>query len=110
MVLGAVLALVGVLGFVNNPIIYLTGAIFGANMLQSVVHILGGVGLYFGMKGGAKTYNLVVGVIAALLAVLWFVPPTMALLKDNLAVNANITYLHVAIALVSLGVAFGVKE
>lgn len=111
--MGAVLVLVGVLGFVSNPIIYQAGAVFGANMVQSVVHLLGGAaGLWLGYREGvgARNYNIGLGAVAVLLAVLGFVPQTATLLADLLAVNMNMTYLHAAIAVSSLAVAFAVKE
>ncbi len=116
MVIGAVLALVGLLGFVGNPIVYETGAIFSVNMAQNVLHLVGGaVGIWLGMQGmgAAKNYNMVLGIIAAVLGVLWFIPGIgggAGIFASTLNISQNISLLHVAIGAVSLGVAFGVKQ
>ena len=107
MVIGAVLVLVGLIGFVNAPIL----GIFGVNTAQNVLHLVGGaLILWFGSKGSGKTANMTLGVISAVVAVLGFVPGGKDLLASIFAINMAITYLHAAIAVVSLGVAYGVKS
>ena len=106
MVIGAVLVLVGLVGFVNAPIL----GIFGVNTAQNILHLVGGaLMLWFGSKGSGKTANMTLGVISAIVAVLGFVPGAKDLLASIFAINTAITYLHAAIAVVSLGVAYGVK-
>ena len=54
-----------------------------------------------------------VGIIALVVGVLWFVPAVGGaggLLDSIFAINAAISYLHIAVGVVSLGVAYGVKE
>lgn len=107
MVFGAVLLLVGVLGFFMNPIL----GIFGVNTFQNVLHLVGGVaGLWLGYQGSGKVFNTWLGYISGIVAVLGFVPPTATLLASLLGINMAITVLHAAIAVVTLGVAYGVKE
>ncbi len=107
MVIGAVLALVGVLGFFMNPIL----GLFGVNTYQNILHLVGGaLGLWFGNSGSGKSFNMYLGIVSAVVAVLGFIPATATLLLSLLGINPAITYLHAAIALVSLGVAYGVKE
>lgn len=48
------------------------------------------------------------GVIALVVAILGFAAPS--LVADLLNINASITYLHVAIAVASLGASYGMKE
>ena len=104
-VIGAVLGLVGLLGFaMPSPLL----GLFGVNMLQSVIHLVGATGIYFGKMGQGRQYNMVLGVIALVVAILGFVVPDLMLSLLN--INQTITYLHVAIAVVSLGVYYGVKE
>ncbi len=109
-VLGVVLLLVGLLGFFNNPIL----GLFGVNTAQNILHLVAGVlGIWFGTKGEGKGYNMWTGIIAAVVAILWFVPGTgsdTGLLNSFFGINAAISYLHAAIAVVSLIVAYGVKE
>lgn len=107
MVIGAVLVLVGLIGFVNAPIL----GIFGVNPAQNVLHLVGGaLMLWFGYKGSGKTANQTLGIVSAVVAVLGFVPGANSLLASIFAINMATTYLHAAIAVVSLGVAYGVKE
>lgn len=104
MVLGAVLLIVGLLGLFTNSIL----GIFNVNTLQSVLHIIAGSAIYFGYKGMGKNANTVIGVIALVVGILGVAMP--ALMTHLLNININITYLHFVIAVVSLGIAYGLKE
>ena len=110
MALGAVLLLVGLIGFFSAPIF----GIFGVNTAQNVLHLFAGVlGLWLGSKGSGKGFNTWTGIIAAVVGILWFVPGTggdVGFLASIFNINAMISYLHLAIAAVSLLVAFGTKE
>ena len=110
MIIGAVLVLLGLVGFVNHPVL----GIFGVNIAQDVLHLVGGaLILYLSMKESAKETNMVVGVVALVVGILWFVPFTGGaggLLDKIFAIEANISYLHIAVGVVSLGVYYGVKE
>ena len=107
MIIGAVLVLVGLIGFFNNPIL----GLFGVNAAQNILHLVGGgLGLWIAMQGGSKSYNMWLGIIAVVVAILGFIPPTAELLNSLLGINTAITILHAGIGVVSLGVAFGVKE
>ena len=103
-VLGAVLLIVGILGFTTQSIL----GLFGVNTLQSVLHVIAGLAIYFGYKGQGRDANKVIGVIALVVGLLWFVVPQ--LLTSLLYINDNISYLHLVIGVVSLGIAFLVKE
>ena len=106
-VIGAVLFLVGVIGFFNNPIF----GLFGVNAAQNVLHLVGGATIvWFGSKGSAKPTNMWLGVISAVVGVLGFVPGASTLLASVFGINAAISVLHIAIGAVSLGVAYGVKK
>ena len=105
--IGAVLVLLGLIGFVNHPIL----GIFGVNTAQDVLHLAGGaLMLWFGSKGSGKTANMALGVIAAVVGILGLVPVAKDLLASIFAINPAITYLHLAVAVVSLAVAYMVKE
>ena len=111
MVIGAVLVLVGLLGFVPGIGQPLLLGIFGVNTAQNLLHLVGGALMFwFGWKGDGKTPNMTLGVISAVVAVLGFVPVAKDLLAAVFNINMAITYLHAAIAVVTLGVAYGVKE
>ena len=110
MVIGAVLVLLGLVGFVNHPIL----GYFGVNVPQDVLHLVGGaLILWLASKGSAQPTNMWTGVVALVVGILWFVPFTGGaggLLEQIFSINAAISYLHVAVGVVSLGVAYGVKE
>lgn len=110
MVIGAVLVLLGLVGFIQAPVL----GIFGVNMAQNVLHLVGGAAiLWFAYKGSAKPTNMWTGVVALVVGILWFVPAVGGaggLLDGIFAINAAISYLHIAVGVVSLGVAYGVKE
>ena len=109
MIIGAVLILVGLIGFFNNPIF----GLFGVNPAQNVLHLVGGaLGVWLGMRtvNAAKAYNMWLGIVAAVVAVVGFIPAGLDLLNNILNINLEITVLHAAIAVVSLGVVYGVKR
>ena len=110
MVIGAVLVLLGLVGFVQAPVL----GTFGVNTAQNVLHLAGGaVILWFAYKGSAKPTNMWTGIVALVVGVLWFIPWTGGaggLLEQIFSINAEISYLHVAVGAGSLGVAYGVKE
>jgi glucose uptake protein GlcU len=105
-VVGAVLTLVGVAGFVTGG----TLLIFGINALHNVVHLVSGVlGLAAGFYAGgqwARYYNQGFGVIYLLVTALGFVAP--ALTASLLAINSADNFLHLALGIVLAGVGFGV--
>ena len=108
MVIGAVLVLLGLVGFVNYPIL----GLFGVNVAQDILHLAGGaLIIWLAMKGSAKPTNMWVGIVALVVGILWFAEGIDGgLLGLIFGINAAISYLHIAVGVVSLGVAYGVKE
>ena len=108
MIIGAVLVLLGLVGFVNAPVL----GIFGVNVAQNVLHLVGGaIIIWLAMKGSAKPTNMWTGIVALVVGLLWFAEGLDGgLLASIFAINAAISYLHIAVGVVSLGVAYGVKE
>lgn len=106
MVVGVVLLLLGLLGFVmSSPLL----GLFGVNMPQNILHLLGGVlGLYFGYKGMGKNFNLGLGVVSLVVGLAGLAVP--ALLLSLLNINFEITVLHVLLGLVCIAVSYFVKE
>lgn len=108
-VLGAVLTLVGILGFIPGlaPSGNLLG-IFAIDPLHNVIHILSGVvGLAAAFTAGAKYARLyagVFGVVYGLVTIIGFIQGTtvLGLIHVNLADNV----LHLLITVASLGVFF----
>lgn len=118
MIAGAVLALVGLLGFV--PALITDGALLGlfeVNAVHNVVHLLSGIvllGAAF-MDNGANSRItlLVIGVVYAIVAVAGFaVPDLVAPLMGDAADNAFLydNVLHAVLAIAFIAVPLLVKE
>ena len=103
-VLGAVLVLLGLLGFISDPVL----GLFEVDMLHNLVHIVTGLALVWGgYVGGsqARSIAIVLGVVYALIAVLGLVLPgnsVLGIIESNFASDA----LHVVVAGVLLYVGF----
>lgn len=113
MIAGAVLLLVGILGFVMNPIL----GIFHVNLLHNLVHLLSGAVLlavaFMNNGANARMTLLVLGVVYAIVAILGFVAVdvTEGLLTEGGSANLmpdNI--LHLLLAVVFIAVPLLVKE
>ena len=106
MILGVVFVLIGVLGFVNNPVI----GLFAVDTVHNLVHIILGIILIMGAKGANPAKSLkIVGVIYAVVAVLGFLmmggEETTKLL-GLVTVNGADNWLHLVLAIVLLAVGF----
>lgn len=90
LVFGAVYVLVGLLGFVNDPVL----GLFDVNALHNIVHLLIGGALLAGSTrhDTAKTVSLAVGVAYLLVALLGFVAKDF--MEDLLAINQEDNFLH----------------
>jgi hypothetical protein len=119
-ILGIVLVLVGILGFIPAlvPSDALLG-IFAVNALHNVIHLLTGVVLVwagFAMGGkNARMTNMVLGVVYLLVAIVGFAAQSfsMGLLAGPAASSTNWladNLLHLLLAIVLLGVSFAMKE
>jgi hypothetical protein len=100
-VLGVVFILVGILGFVNNPVL----GIFSVNALHNVIHLVSGIlALVFAFKSAeaARKFALVFGLVYALVAVLGFVAPDF--MSNLLMTNTADHWLHVVLAVVLIWV------
>lgn len=107
-ILGAVLLLVGIIGFIDNPLVGPDG-LFSVNSLHNLVHLLSGaVGLGIGIWGSiiaARWFNKVFGIVYALVAVLGF-----AGLAGFLDANMADHVLHTILAVVPIGIGFWGKD
>jgi len=109
LVFGVVFILVGVLGFIPNPIVG-PGGIFVTNMTHDLVHLISGALLLAGVYTslGSSMALKIAGVIYALVAVLGFVMPGDMML-GMIAMNQADQWLHVVLAVVLLGAGFGLN-
>jgi RsiW-degrading membrane proteinase PrsW (M82 family) len=98
LVFGAIYVLVGLLGFVNDPIL----DTFDVNSLHNVVHLAIGGALVFSSRdhATAKTVSLVVGVAYLLVALLGFVAKDF--MDDLLKINTADNFLHLGSGAVAL--------
>jgi hypothetical protein len=109
---GAVLTLVGVLGFVLVPEEGRLFGVFGVNALHNAVHLLTGVaGLAAGFVAAGELsdeYNKVGGVAYLLLVALWVVVP--GVLNAVLNIGLPDTLLHLGLGVVLGAVGFGAVD
>lgn len=115
MIAGAVLVIVGVLGFVNDPVL----GVFEVSVIHNLVHLLTGAALlgaaYVDAGRNARMTLLTIGIIYALVTVLGFALPavTDSLLLGttaNPAMNGADNLLHALLAVVFISVPLLVKE
>lgn len=95
-ILGAVFVVIGLLGFVNDPVL----GIFEVDMVHNLVHLVSGLvllGLGYAGAGMARTGAKIFGVVYAVVAVWGLVVPGEMLL-NIMQVNFADDILHVVIA------------
>jgi hypothetical protein len=100
-VLGAVFIVIGLLGFVNDPVI----GLFEVDALHNIVHLASGIlALVFASRGEgpARSYALVLGIIYALVTIIGFVQGDSVL--GIITVNGADNVLHLLLAIVLLAV------
>jgi Domain of unknown function (DUF4383) len=111
---GIVLVAVGLLGFVDNPIVgSSTNALLTTDTLHNIVHIVtGALALYiaFGLRGDSQANaTLGFGVLYAVIFVAVLVSPTMFGLF-SVPANAPLHVIHAALAVVSLVVGYMARD
>lgn len=115
-VLGIVFILVGILGFIPNPIVGRSG-IFVTDLGHDLVHLVaGGILLLAGLQAeqAARLSLQVFGVVYLLVGLLGFAIVDSATGDGSLLglvhINSADNWLHIALGLVLLGIGFGVKK
>ena len=109
MVLGIVFVLIGLLGFVNNPVL----GMFLVNPVHNLVHLISGIVLLAGAYSslGSRMALKIIGVVYALIAILGFFLVTAdGMLLGIIAMNEGDKWLHVVLAAVILAAAFGLPD
>jgi hypothetical protein len=112
-VLGVILLIVGVLGYIPNPIVSPTG-LFVVNNMHNLFHIVSGIFLLLGVYSslGPSLALKILGVVYAIVAVLGFI--TMkggdGLMFGVIAMNMLDHWLHVALAIIILAAGFGLPR
>lgn len=108
-VIGIVFVLVGLLGFVNNPVL----GLFQVNPLHNLIHIISGIVLLAGAFSslGSSMALKIIGVVYALVAILgFFAVNAEGMLLGLIPVNPADQWLHVVLAIVILVAAFGLPD
>lgn len=104
LVWGATFVLVGILGFIPNPLVSPDG-LFRVNVHHNLVHLLTGLLILAGplfMKGREHVLLIAAGVLYGLVGILGFVTGSTMLL-GLIAVNEADNYLHLFLAAVLMG-------
>lgn len=112
LIIGAVITLVGILGFVLVPVEGRLFGIFGVNTPHNIVHFVTGiVGLAAGyLAAGAfsSEYNKYGGLAYLVLAGLWLIIP--AFLNNLLNIDLADTLLHLGLGVILAAIGFGVAD
>jgi hypothetical protein len=103
---GVVFLLVGVLGYVPNPIVGPTG-IFATNSLHNVIHLISGIALLAGAYTslGSSMALKIVGVVYGLVAICGFFM-VMDGMMMGVMINEADKWLHVGLAIAILAAGF----
>ncbi|MEO6223078.1 MAG: DUF4383 domain-containing protein [Vicinamibacterales bacterium] len=100
---GAFLLIEGVWGL-SSPVVF---GVLATNLLHAVIHIaLGAIGIWVGLKSGARKYCLFLGGLLVAVGALWFVPVVGPIITSLLNVNAAVAYLNLVVGAVALVLAF----
>jgi hypothetical protein len=108
-VVGVVLVVVGLLGFIDNPIVGKNpNALVATNELHNIVHLATGLlALYiaFGLRGAAQANWLIgFGILYAVIFVAVVISPNLFGLFGEYRSELNEHIIHGAVAVISLGV------
>ncbi len=102
-IIGVFLLIEGVWGETSDTVF----GVLTTNRIHATIHILLGiVGIYTGLKGGARGFLIFLGILLALVGVLRFVPGISDLIVSILNVNYAVAYFNIAVGIVSLIIAF----
>lgn len=99
LMVGVLLLIQGAWNLIDPPFL----EIFTSNILHAVIHVLLGIlGIWTGLKGGAKIYLIFLGIILLTVGALYFVPGARELLEDIFDVNLAVAWLNIGIGILSL--------
>jgi hypothetical protein len=104
---GVILVVVGIVGFLDNPLVGTTGLV-ATDSVQNVIHVLTGLlalGLAYGMREDIGTAAMLFGALYAAVFVVTIVSPTLFGIF-SVPVNGIDHLIHLAVAVVSLGLGY----
>jgi hypothetical protein len=105
-IVGIILVVVGLLGFVANPLVG-PGALFETNTMHDLVHlVLGAALLFVGLMAASQSalWLKIIGAVYLLVAVLGFIMPSPLL--GLIATNAADHWLHLLVGAILLAGGF----
>jgi hypothetical protein len=110
-IIGIVFLVIGVLGFIPNPLVSSDG-IFAVNTVHNIVHLVSGAVVLWGAYGfGAALGLQIVGIVYAVIAILgFFMVGEDEMLLGLIHVNEADKWLHVVLAVVILVAGFGLPD
>ena len=80
------------------------------NTLHASIHILLGIiGIYTGLKGGARSFCIFFGSLVVLVGILRFVPGADDLVIKLLNVNVAVAYFNIIVGVISILIAMSAK-
>ena len=108
MILGIVFIVVGILGFIPNPLVSPTG-LFVVNTLHNIVHLASGAVILAGVYSfGAGLGLKIIGIVYAIVAILGLIMGGDMLF--GIAMNMADHWLHVVLAVVILIAGFALPD
>ena len=110
LIIGIIFIVVGLLGFVPNPLVSPTG-LFAVNTAHNLIHLLTGIVIIAGAYSafGARNTLLIFGAVYAVVAIAGFIPALMTggnMLLGFIHVNDADKWLHVLLAIVILAAGY----
>ncbi len=99
---GSIFLVIGILGFVKNPVL----GIFDTNAAHNAVHLVSGIlAFVFGSRSeiSGKTFALILGVVYLLVTVFGFIQGSGNLF-GVIVVNTADNFLHLLLSIVFLGI------
>lgn len=103
-ILGIALITIGVLGFVNDPVL----GLFDVDAVHNWIHLLSGILAIIAVISGesyARLYLIVFGLVYGVVAIIGFITPGTIL--GLFTVNEADNYLHTAFTVIMLSAGFG---
>lgn len=101
-VVGCFLLVEGIWGL-GSPVVF---GVLATNTLHAAIHIvLGVIGIFCGLRGGARRYCLFLGILLLVVGVLWFVPGAGDLVRSLLNANQAVAVLNLVVGAVALALA-----
>jgi hypothetical protein len=107
-VFGAIFIVIGLLGFVQDPVL----GIFEVDGMHNIVHLVSGIlAIWFARQGArqGQMYAKVFGVVYLLVALLGFLQADSGSVLGLISINGADNILHVVLAAVFLYVGFGMR-